>query len=149
MKLVAKNKKAYFNYEIIETLEAGISLLGSEVKAVKEGRISLKESFIEIRISEVFLINCHVSPYEPANQFNHDPLRVKKLLLHRREIKRWMGKVKEKGLTMVPTKVLLSKKGLVKVEIALVKGKRTYQKREVIRERDRDREMQRDLKRFS
>lgn len=148
MKLVAKNKKAYFNYEIIETLEAGISLMGSEVKAVKDGRISLKESFIEIRHSEVFLINCHISPYEPANQFNHDPLRVKKLLLHRREIKRWMGKVKEKGLTMVPTKVQISRKGLVKVEIALVKGKRTYQKREVIRERDRDREMQREIKQF-
>jgi SsrA-binding protein len=148
MKLIAKNKKAYFNYEILETLEAGISLMGSEVKAVKEGRISLKESYIEIRQSEVFLINSHVSPYEPANRFNHDPLRVKKLLLHRREIKRWMGKVKEKGLTIVPTKVLISKKGLVKVEVALVKGKRTYQKREVIRERDRDREMRRELKSY-
>ena len=148
MKLVAKNKKAYFNYDIQETLEAGIALLGSEVKAIREGRISLKESYIEIRGSEVFLINCHISPYEPANRFNHDPLRDKKLLLHRREIKRWMGKVKEKGLTMVPTKVLISGKGLVKVEIALVKGKRAYQKREVIRERDRDREMQRELKRF-
>ena len=149
MTLVAKNKKAYFNYEIVETLEAGISLLGSEVKAVREGRISLKESYIEIRGAEVYLVNCHISPYEPANRFNHDPLREKKLLLHRREIKRWMGKVKEKGLTMVPTKVLLNKKGLVKLEIALVKGKRSYQKREVIRERDRDREMQRELKRFS
>jgi len=148
MKLIAKNKKAYFNYEIIETLSAGISLLGSEVKAVKEGRISLKESYIEIRFSEMFLLNSHISPYEPANRFNHDPLRDKKLLLHRREIKRWMGKVKEKGLTIVPTKVLISEKGLVKVEVALVKGKRTYQKREVIRERDRDREMQREMKRF-
>jgi SsrA-binding protein len=148
MTLVAKNKKAYFNYEIVETLEVGISLLGSEVKAVREGRISLKESHIEIRDAEVYLLNCNISPYEPANRFNHDPLREKKLLLHRREIKRWMGKVKEKGLTMVPTKVLLNKRGLVKLEIALVKGKRSYQKREVIRERDRDREMQRELKRF-
>ena len=149
MKLIAKNKKAYFNYEIMETLSAGISLLGSEVKAVKEGRISLKESYIEIRHSEMFLLNSHISPYLPANRLNHDPLREKKLLLHRREIKRWMGKVKEKGLTIVPTKVLVNEKGLVKVEVALVKGKRTYQKREVIRERDRDREMQRELKRFS
>jgi len=148
MKLVAKNKKAYFSYEIQETLEAGIALLGSEVKAIRDGRISLKESYIEIRGSEVFLVNCHISPYEPANRFNHDPLRDKKLLLHRREIKRWMGKVKERGLTMVPTKVFISGKGLVKVEIALVKGKRTFQKRETIRERDRDREMQRELKRF-
>ena len=149
MKLIAKNKKAYFNYEIMETLSAGISLLGSEVKAVKEGRISLKESYIEIRHSEMFLLNSHISPYLPANRLNHDPLREKKLLLHRREIKRWMGKVKEKGLTIVPTKEKKKKKGLVKVEVALVKGKRTYQKREVIRERDRDREMQRELKRFS
>ena len=149
MKLIAKNKKAYFNYEIMETLSAGISLLGSEVKAVKEGRISLKESYIEIRHSEMFLLNSHISPYLPANRLIHDPLREKKLLLHRREIKRWMGKVKEKGLTIVPTKVLVNEKGLVKVEVALVKGKRTYQKREVIRERDRDREMQRELKRFS
>lgn len=148
MKLVVKNKKAYFNYEILDTLEAGISLQGSEVKAIREGRISLKESHIEIRHSEIFLLNCHISPYEPANQFNHDPLREKKLLLHRQEIKRWMGKVKEKGLTIVPTKVSINKKGLVKVEIALVRGKRAYQKREVIRERDRDREMQREIKGF-
>lgn len=148
MKLVVKNKKAYFNYEILDTLEAGISLQGSEVKAIREGRISLKESHIEIRHSEIFLLNCHISPYEPANQFNHDPLREKKLLLHRQEIKRWLGKVKEKGLTIVPTKVSINKKGLVKVEIALVRGKRAYQKREVIRERDRDREMQREIKGF-
>jgi len=146
MKLIAKNKKAYFNYEIIDTLEAGIELRGSEVKSIKEGRISLKESYSEIKDGEAFLINCHISPYEAANIFNHEPLRERRLLLHRREIKRWLGKIKEKGLTLVPTKVLVNKKGRIKVEIALVKGKRAYQKREVIRERDLDREMRREMK---
>ena len=148
MKVIAKNKKAFFNYEHIETIEAGISLLGSEVKSVREGKISLKESYAEIKAGEVFLVNCHISPYNPANIFNHDPLREKKLLLHRREIKRLIGKIKEKGLTLVPVKVLLNDRGKVKIEIALAKGKRVYQKRDAIRERDRDREMSAELKRY-
>jgi SsrA-binding protein len=148
VKLIAKNKKAYFNYEILETYEAGIALVGSEVKSIREGRISLKESYAEIKEGEVFLVNCHISPYEASNRFNHDPLREKKLLLHRREIKRLTGKTQERGLTLVPTKVLISEKGKVKVEIALAKGKRAYQKREAIRERDRDREMQAELKKW-
>lgn len=148
MRLIAKNKKAFFNYEIIESLEAGVSLFGSEVKSIREGRISLKESYAEIKDGEVFLVNCHISPYDAANRFNHDPLRERKLLLHRREIKRLIGKIQEKGLTLVPTKVLIIDKGKVKVEIALAKGKRAYQKREAIRERDRDREMQAELKRW-
>lgn len=148
MRLIAKNKKAYFNYEILETFEAGIALLGSEVKSIREGRISLKESYAEVKDGEVFLVHCHISPYEAANRFNHEPLRDRKLLLHRREIKRLTGKIKEKGLTLVPTKVLLSERGLVKVEVALAKGKRAYQKREAIRERDRDREMRAELKRM-
>jgi len=148
MRLVAKNKKATFNYEILETYEAGIALVGSEVKSIREGRISLKESYAEIKGGEVFLVNCHISPYEASNRFNHDPLRERKLLLHRREIKRLTGKTQEKGLTLVPTKVLISDKGRVKVEIALAKGKRAYQKREAIRERDRDREMQAELKKW-
>ncbi len=148
MKLIAKNKKAFFNYELVEILEAGISLLGSEVKSIREGMVSLKESYAEIKKGEVFLINCHVSPYDPANIFNHDPLREKKLLLHKKEIKRLIGKIKEKGLTLVPVKVLLNDKGRIKVEIALAKGKRVYQKREAIRQRDQDREMRAELKRF-
>jgi len=144
--IVAKNKKAFFDYEIVDQLEAGISLLGSEVKSIRAGKISLKESYAEIKNGEVYLLNCHISPYEAANIFNHKPMRERKLLLHRREIKRWMGKIKEKGLTIVPTKVTLNNKGVVKVEIALAKGKRAYQKREVIRERDREREMSRELK---
>lgn len=148
MRLIAKNKKAFFNYEILETYEAGISLVGSEVKSIREGRISLKESYAEIKEGEVFLVSCHISPYEASNRFNHDPLRERKLLLHRREIKRLTGKIKERGLTLVPTKVQINDKGKVKVELALAKGKRAYQKREVIRERDRDREMQAELKRW-
>lgn len=148
MRVIAKNKKAFFNYELIETLEAGISLLGSEVKSIREGMVSLKESYAEIKEGEVFLINCHVSPYDPANIFNHDPLREKKLLLHRKEIKRLIGKIKEKGLTLVPVKILLNDKGRIKVEIALAKGKRVYQKREAIRQRDQDREMRGELKRY-
>lgn len=146
MKLISKNKKATFNYEIIESLEAGIVLLGSEVKSIRDGKISLKESYIEIKEDEVFLINCHISPYEAANRFNHDPLRERKMLLHRREIKRLVGKVREKGLTLIPTKVFLNEKGKVKVEIALGKGKRTYQKRDAIKERDREREMRAEMK---
>lgn len=147
-RLISKNKKALFNYEILETFEAGIALLGTEVKSVREGRISLKESYAEVKDGEVFLINCHISPYEAANRFNHDPLREKKLLLHKKEIKRLSGKIREKGLTLVPTKILLNDKGRVKVEIGLAKGKRAYQKRDVIRERDRDREMRAELKKW-
>ena len=146
MKVIAKNKKAYFNYEILESYESGISLLGTEVKAIREGRISLKESYVDIKDSEVFLVNCHISPYEPANRFNHSPRRERKLLLHRREIKRLAGKIREKGLTLIPTKVMINEKGKVKVEISLSKGKKAYQKREAIKERDRDRELRAELK---
>ena len=148
MRLVAKNKKAFFNYEILETYEAGISLLGSEVKSIREGRVSLKESYAEIKEGEVFLLSCHISPYGPANRLNHDPLRERKLLLHRRQIKRLIGKIKERGYTLVPTKILINERGMVKVEIGLAKGKRVHQKREVIRERDREREMQSELKKL-
>jgi len=148
MKVIAKNKKAFFNYEILETHEAGISLLGSEVKSIREGRISLKESYAEIKEGETYLINCSISPYEAANIFNHDIRRERKLLLHRREIKRLTGKIKEKGLTLIPTKVLINDRGKIKVEISLARGKKEYQKREVIRERDREREMKAELKRW-
>jgi SsrA-binding protein len=147
-KIIAKNKKAFFNYELLEKFEAGISLLGSEVKSIREGRISLKESYAEVKDGEVFLLHCHISPYEAANRFNHDPRRERKLLLHSREIKRLTGKIKEKGLTLVPTKVLINAKGKVKVEISLAKGKRTYQKKEVIKERDLQREVRAELKKW-
>lgn len=146
MKPAAVNKQAYFNYEILETLEAGIALLGSEVKSVREGRVSMKDSYADVQNGELFLFQCHISPYEQANRLNHDPLRPRKLLLHRREIKRLTGKVRERGLTLVPTKVFFSERGLVKVEIALAKGKKQYEKRAVIKERDQQREARAALK---
>ena len=148
MRVISKNRKAYFDYQILESLEAGISLMGSEVKSIREGRVSLKESYAEIKDGEVFLLNCHISPYEASNRFNHEPLRERKLLLHRQEIKRLTGKVKERGFTLIPTKILINDKGKIKVEIALAKGKKTYQKREAIRERDREREMRTELKKW-
>jgi SsrA-binding protein len=147
MKIVASNKAAYYNFEIVESFEAGIALLGSEVKSIREGRISLKDSYGEVKGGEVFLINSHISPYEPANRFNHDPLRQRKLLLHRQEIKRLIGKIREKGYALIPTKVLLNDKGTVKVEMSLAKGKRAYQKKEAIKERELKREVQAELKR--
>lgn len=146
-RVIARNKKAFFNYEILDTFEAGIVLQGSEVKSIREGRVSLKESYAEIRDGEVYLISCHVSLYPPANRLNHEPLRERKLLLHSREIKRLLGKIKEKGLTLVPTQITISPNNRIKVELSLARGKRTHQKREVIRERDRDRELQAELKR--
>jgi SsrA-binding protein len=147
MKVIASNKAAYHNYEILENYEAGISLLGSEVKSIREGKISLKDSYADIKGNEVFLINCHISPYEAANRFNHEPMRERKLLFHRQEIKRLTGKIKERGFTLVPIKVLMNDKGKVKMEIALARGKKTYQKREAIKERDRNRELRAELKR--
>ncbi len=146
MKIVASNKKAYHNYEIIESLEAGIALRGSEVKSVRGGRVSLKDSYAEIRNGEVFLLHMNISPYEQANIFNHDPLREKKLLLHRQQIKRLIGKIREKSYTLVPTKVMFNEKGRVKVEISLAKGKRAYEKKRAIKERELDREVRAALK---
>ncbi|MBN1221979.1 MAG: SsrA-binding protein SmpB [Candidatus Aminicenantes bacterium] len=148
MRLIAKNKKAFFNYDILESFEAGVALVGTEVKSIREGRISLKESYAELKQGEVFLVNCHISPYEAASWFNHDPLRARKLLLHKREIKRLTGKIREKGLTLIPTKIFINDKGRVKVEIGLAKGKKAYQKRETIRERDRNREMRAEMKKW-
>jgi SsrA-binding protein len=146
MKSVAVNKTVSHDYLILETFEAGVALVGSEVKSVRGGRVSLKESYAEVRNGEVFLVKCHISPYEAANIFNHDPLRDRKLLLHRREIKRLAGKTQERGLTMVPTKVLINDKGRVKLELALVRGKREHEKREAIKKRDTDREIRAALK---
>lgn len=146
MKTVAVNKTVSHDYVILETFEAGLALLGSEVKSVRDGRVSLKESFAEVRDGEVFLVKCHISPYEAANIFNHEPLRERKLLLHRREIRRLTGKTQERGLTLVPTKVLINDGGKIKLELALVRGKRQYEKREAIKKRDADREIRAEIK---
>jgi SsrA-binding protein len=146
MKTLAVNKSVSHDYLVLETFEAGLALVGSEVKSVRDGRISLKESYAEVRADEVFLVKCHISPYEAANVFNHEPLRDRKLLLHRREIKRLAGKTQERGLTVVPTRVYVGDRGRIKLEIALVRGKREHEKRETIKKRDADREIRAALK---
>ena len=144
-KLIANNKKAYFDYFIEETFEAGIELHGTEVKSLRMGHCSIKESFIEVDNGEVFIHQMHISPYEKGNIFNKDPLRVKKLLLHKSEINKILGQSKMKGYTVVPLKVYF-KGSLVKVEIALARGKKLYDKRESIAKKDQQREAMKEFK---
>jgi len=144
-KTIAVNRKARRDYEIIEFFEAGMVLKGTEVKSLREGRINLKDSYAMVRQGEMFLLNAHISPYSHGNLQNHDPLRDRKLLLHKSEIKRLTGKTEEKGLTLVPLKVYFSN-GRVKVELALAKGKRHHDKRDTIKRRDAEREIERELK---
>ena len=145
LKQIANNKKAYHDYFILETYEAGIALHGTEVKSLRMGKCSIKEAFIRVENEEVFIYGMHISPYEKGNIFNKDPLRVRKLLLHKYEIRKLLGKTKEKGMTLVPLKVYL-KDSLVKVEIGLAKGKKLYDKRQDIAKKDQQREAQRDFK---
>ena len=145
VKLIANNKKAYHDYFILDTYEAGIALHGTEVKSLRMGKCSIKESFIRIENGEVFIYGMHISPYEKGNIFNKDPLRIKKLLLHKAEINKLLGKIKEKGMSVVPLKVYL-KGSLVKVEIGLAKGKKLYDKRDDIAKKDQKREAERDFK---
>lgn len=144
--IVATNRKAYHDYFIQETYEAGISLLGTEVKSLREGKVNLKDSYVIIKNNEVFLLNCHISPYSHGNIQNHDPLRTRKLLLHKKEISRLWGALTQKGLTIIPLKVYF-KKGRAKVEIGIAKGKRKYEKRETIKAKEARREIERHLKR--
>ena len=144
-KLIANNTKAYHDYFIDEKYEAGVELCGTEVKSMRMGKCSIKESFIRIENGEVFVYGCHVSPYEKGNIFNKDPLRVKKLLLHKAEIDKLLGKIKEKGYTLVPLEVYF-KSGKVKMEIGLARGKKLYDKREDIAKKDQRRETERDFK---
>ena len=145
MKLVANNKKAYHDYFIEEKYECGIALHGTEVKSMRAGKCSIKEAFIRIEDGEVFVYGMHVSPYEKGSMYNKDPLRVKKLLLHKQEINKLIGKIKEKGYTLVPLQVYFSK-GKVKVEIGLARGKKLYDKRDDIAKKDQRREVERDFK---
>ena len=144
-KLIANNKKAYHDFFIDETYEAGIALHGTEVKSMRMGKCSIKESFIRIEDGEVYVYGMHVSPYEKGNIFNKDPLRIKKLLLHRTEINKMQGKIKEKGYTLVPLQVYFSN-GRVKVEIGLARGKKLYDKREDIAKKDQKREAEKEFK---
>ena len=144
-KMIANNKKAYHDYFILDTYEAGIALAGTEVKSLRMGKCSIKESFIRIEDGEVFIYGMHISPYEKGNIFNRDPLRPKKLLMHKNEIRKLEQKIKEKGYTIVPVEVYF-KGSLVKVQIALAKGKKLYDKRNDIAKKDMRREAERDFK---
>mgnify|MGYP001102107843 FL=1 len=144
-KLIANNKKAYFDYFIEEKYEAGIALAGTEVKSVRQGHCSIKESFISIDKGEIYIYRMNISPYEKGNIFNRDPLRPKKLLMHKNEIRKLEQKIKEKGYTIVPVEVYF-KGSLVKVQIALAKGKKQYDKRQDIAKKDMRREAERDFK---
>ena len=144
-KLIANNKKAYHDFFIDETYECGIALHGTEVKSMRMGKCSIKQAFVRIEDGEVFVYGMHVSPYEKGNIFNKDPLRVKKLLLHKYEINKLLGKIKEKGYTLVPLQVYF-KDGKVKVEIGLARGKKLYDKREAIAKKDQRREAEKEFK---
>lgn len=144
-KLIANNKKARFDYFILESFETGIELFGTEVKSLRLGQCSIKEAWVDIRDGEVYIYGMHINPYEKGNIFNKDPLRVRKLLMHREEIRRLIGKIKEKGLTLVPLQVYF-KGSLVKVEIGLAQGKKKYDKRESIARNDQRRDFERNFK---
>ena len=145
MKLVANNKKAYHDYFIEEKYECGIALHGTEVKSLRMGKCSIKEAFVRIENGEVYIYGMHISPYEKGNIFNKDPLRVKKLLLHKQEINKLIGKIKEKGYTLVPLQVYFHN-GKAKVEIGLARGKKLYDKRDDIAKKDQRREHEREFK---
>lgn len=145
MKVVCQNRKAYHDYSIEETLEAGIALLGTEIKSLREGRANLKDSYVIVKDAEGFLLNCHINPYSHGNITNHDPLRMRKLLLHRKEINRLAGKAATKGFSLIPLKIYF-KGPFAKVEIGLARGKKLFEKRDAIKEREARREIERAMK---
>lgn len=149
IKDLVTNRKARHDYHIIETYEAGIVLVGTEVKSLRAGKGNLKDSFAMVENGELYLYNMHISPYEKGNIYNKDPLRQRKLLMHKREIARLSGQIKEKGMTLIPLRLYLNERGLVKVELALAKGKALYDKREDIKRRTAEREMERAFKEFN
>ena len=146
VKLVCQNRKAYHDYHIEETVESGIALLGTEVKSLREGNANLKDSYVLVKNDETFLLNCHISPYSHGNILNHEPLRTRKLLMHRDEIDKLIGKAVTKGYTLIPLKIYF-KGSFAKVEIGVAKGKRLFEKRETIKEREAKREIDRAMKR--
>lgn len=148
IKVISENRKAYHDYFVEEKLEAGIKLTGTEIKSIRNGRVNLKDSFARVENGEVWLYQMHISPYEQGNRFNHDPLRKRKLLLHKSEINKLMGKVQQEGLTLVPTKIYL-KRGLAKIELGVCRGKKLYDKRQDIAKRDAKREIERHFRESS
>ena len=142
------NKHARFKYEILETMECGIVLIGTEVKSLRQGKVSLEEAYARIEGGELYLLGCSITPYEHGNQMNHEPLRKRKLLVHRRELRKIEGKLTQKGLTLVPLRLYFTR-GLAKIEIALATGKTQFDKREKIKSRQMDRDIKRELKRYN
>jgi SsrA-binding protein len=145
-KQVATNRKAFHDYAIEEKIEAGIVLKGTEVKSMRDGRVNLRDAYASVEHGEVILHNCHISPYSHGNIMNHDPLRPRKLLLHRKEINKLLGKTQQKGLTLIPLRIYFSARGQAKVELALARGKRQYDRRAAIQEREAGRELERAMK---
>lgn len=145
-KMITNNRKVRFEYDILETLETGIALKGTEVKSIRQGGLSLAESYVVVRNGELFLVGAHIAPYEQGNQFNHDPLRDKKLLAHKSQIRKLEVAVQQKGMTLVPTKAYFVR-GKVKLEIAIARGKKLYDKRQSIRDREVERDIERRVKR--
>jgi len=145
-KAVATNRKAYHDYFIEEKFEAGIMLQGTEVKSLRDGRVNLQDSYASVKGDEVFLHHCHISPYSHGNIMNHEPLRTRKLLLHRKEINKLLGKTQRQGLTLIPLRIYFSKRGLAKVELGLAKGKKQHDRRESIKTREASREVERAMK---
>lgn len=143
IKVVATNRKAKFEYFLYDTFEAGLALRGSEIKSIRAGQISLAEAFVRVEKLQAWLMDAHIAPYEQANRFNHDPVRPRRLLLHKKEIRRLWNAIRQKGMTIVPTRVYL-KDGRAKIEIALARGKKAYDKREAIARRDRQRDTERE-----
>ncbi len=144
IKIVAQNRKAAHDYFLEERFEAGVVLLGTEIKSIRAGKAQIKEAYVRIEAGQATLFNAHIAPYDPAARFNHDPLRPRRLLLHKREIRKLGEQVQQKGYTLVPTKIYLSK-GRAKVEIALARGKKLYDKRDDMAKRDAERDMAREL----
>lgn len=145
MKIIAQNRKAYYDYHIEDTLEAGIALLGTEVKSLRDGRANLRDSYVMMKGGEAYLLNCHISPYSHGNIMNHEPLRTRKLLLHQKEIDRLRGKIEAKGYTLIPLK-LYFKGSFAKVEIGLARGKKIFEKRDTIKAREAKREIEKATK---
>lgn len=146
MKTIATNKKAYFDYQIEDKLEAGISLTGTEVKSLREGKANLKDSYARLKDGELFLVNAHISPYSHGNIYNHEAKRTRKLLMHKWEINRLIGKIKERGFTLVPLALYFNKRNKAKVELGLAKGKTGVDKRESIKRRDEKRITEREMR---
>jgi len=145
-KIVAENRKAFHDYHILETFEAGMVLKGTEVKSLRDRRVNLQDSYASVKEGEVFLHHCHISPYSHGNLMNHDPIRTRKLLLHRKEINKLLGKTQQKGLTLIPLRIYFSARGRAKVELGLAKGKKQHDRRASIKAREAGREVERAMK---